>query len=281
MRDTTNALTPTAIIAGNGVLPLEIARHLADCGAAPLLIGIDGEVDSSIEAFDHRVLGWQQIGSVFKVLRDRGVTRVAFAGGVSARPAFRLSEMDFATMLTLPRILGEMLGGDGALLSKVVSIFEGRGFEVVGAHDLAPHLVVGEGANGRHKLPKAVAAGLDVGRQLLGDLSSHDVGQACIVAGRRVVAVEGAEGTAGLLARTADMRAAGVLNEAYPALLVKAMKAGQDPRVDMPSIGPDTISAAQAAGLVAIAVEAGRTLVLRRDDTIRNADAAGLALHGF
>ncbi len=78
------------------------------------------------------------------------------------------------------------------------------------------------------------------------------------------------------------MRAAGVLNDAYPCLLVKAMKAGQDPRVDMPSIGPDTISAAKAAaGLVAIAVQAQRTLVLERDRTIRDADASGLALYGF
>ncbi len=262
-------------------MPFEIARHLLSQGERPLLIGIGGEVDSAVEAFEHRVIGWQQIGSVFKILRDYGVTRVALAGGVSARPAFKLREMDFATMLTLPRILGEMLGGDGALLSKVVTIFEGRGFQVVGAHDLAPHLLIENGANGQLKLPKAVTAGLDIGRQLLDDLSTHDVGQACIVAGRRVVAVEGAEGTAGLLSRTADMRRAGVLNEAYPCLLVKAMKAGQDPRVDMPSIGPDTITAARDAGLVAIAVQAQRTLVLERDRTIQDADASGLALYGF
>ena len=155
----------TAIIAGSGALPFEVAEQLIGQGNVPLLIGIDGEVDAGINAYAHHIVGWQQIGSIFKILRERGVTRVALAGGVSVRPSFRLREMDFATMLTLPRILGEMLGGDGALLSKVVSIFEGRGFQVVGVHDLAPHLLVAAGANGQHRLPKAVTAGLDVGRQ--------------------------------------------------------------------------------------------------------------------
>jgi len=94
-----------------------------------------------------------------------------------------------------------------------------------------------------------------------------------IAAGGRVVAWEGPQGTEAMIA------AAGL--EARGGMLVKAMKPGQEPRVDLPAVGPDTVDQAVAAGLRGISVEAGRSLILDRDEMIRRADAAGLAVHGF
>jgi DUF1009 family protein len=96
-----------------------------------------------------------------------------------------------------------------------------------------------------------------------------------------VLAVEAAEGTAGLLARVAEMRRNGRLKlPARAGVLVKAPKPGQDRRFDLPAIGPDTVAQARAAGLAGIAVEAGSTVVADPGGLARAADKAGLFVVG-
>jgi hypothetical protein len=97
-----------------------------------------------------------------------------------------------------------------------------------------------------------------------------------------VLAIEAAEGTDAMLARVGEMRASGRLRFKGPAgVFVKAPKKGQDLRLDMPAIGPRTIAAVAKAGLRGIALGAGRVLVAERDRCAREADAAGLFVHGF
>jgi DUF1009 family protein len=271
----------TAIIAGNGSLPFELAAALEERGEPVVLLGIEGEVEARVANHTHETFAWTQLGRLFKLLKKHKIDRVALAGGVAQRPDITLTDIDLGTVLTLPRMLGAMLAGDDALLTKCIEIIEGKGVTVVGAHQIAPDLLAKSGALGRHALPRGLKEGLSVGRGVLASLGPHDLGQACVVVGKRVVAVEGAEGTAGLLARVGDMRASGRISARYPSLLVKATKALQDLRVDLPSIGPQTVEQAAKAGLSAIAVEADRSLVLERDEALRLADKAQIAVYGF
>jgi len=96
---------------------------------------------------------------------------------------------------------------------------------------------------------------------------------------KRSMGFESSQSTAAPSRRDAMIAAAGP--EARGGMLVKAMKPGQEPRVDLPAVGPDTVDQAGAAGLRGIAVEAGRSLTLDRDEMIRRADAAGLVVQGF
>jgi UDP-2,3-diacylglucosamine hydrolase len=107
-------------------------------------------------------------------------------------------------------------------------------------------------------------------------LGAVDVGQGCVVQQGIVLAVEAAEGTDAMLARCAEL--------AWPGpggVLVKLVKPGQDRRTDLPTIGPETIRAAIAAGLRGVAFEAGGTILAQRDTTIAAADAAGIFLLGL
>jgi len=116
---------------------------------------------------------------------------------------------------------------------------------------------------------------------LLGDLSPYDIGQAAVVAGERVLAVEGPEGTDRMLARVrASGRTWSWRRAVGRGVLVKAPKAGQDLRVDLPAIGPRTVARAARAGLTGIAVASGRTLILDREETVRLCDRRGLFLLG-
>jgi DUF1009 family protein len=113
------------------------------------------------------------------------------------------------------------------------------------------------------------------------EIGRLDIGQAAVCAGRRVVAVEDIGGTDVLLARVAAFRADGqVGNGKTPLVLAKAVKPQQPHHIDLPAVGPDTIIAAANAGVSVIAVEAGRALVIDREEMARRANEAGISLIG-
>ena len=112
-------------------------------------------------------------------------------------------------------------------------------------------------------------------------MSAFDVGQASVIAGRRVLAIEAAEGTDAMLDRVAAMRETGRIRLPNGVgVLVKAPKRRQDRRFDLPSIGPDTIVRAARAGLAGIAVIARATIVAEPQRFVEAADHAGLFLVG-
>jgi DUF1009 family protein len=138
---------------------------------------------------------------------------------------------------------------------------------------VVPDILVPEGLLGR----RAPGAGdhQDIARALalLAAIGPYDVGQAAVVADARVLAIEAAEGTDGLLDRVAEMRASGRLRGPQPrGVLVKAPKPGQDRRFDLPTIGPRTIEGVARAGLAGVAVVAGETIVAEPDRVAKLAD---------
>jgi hypothetical protein len=135
---------------------------------------------------------------------------------------------------------------------------------------------------GRLRPSAAEAAEIALGRSAIKTLSLLDVGQAAVVVGGRVIAIEAAEGTAAMLARVAEVRRNGrVIAAARAGVLVKGPKSGQDRRYDLPAIGTETVKQAAAAGLAGIAFEAGGTIAVDANALIRSADEAGLFLLGF
>jgi UDP-2,3-diacylglucosamine hydrolase len=102
-----------------------------------------------------------------------------------------------------------------------------------------------------------------------------------VAVGGRAIALEDIEGTDGLLQRAKALRSHGRLAGKTGGVLVKCVKPGQELRVDLPTIGPQTVTAAHAAGLSGIAVEAECSLVLEAAETVRRADALGLFVLGF
>ena len=112
-------------------------------------------------------------------------------------------------------------------------------------------------------------------------IGALDIGQAAIAIGGRTIALEGVEGTHGLLERTLELRGHGRLAGKTRGVLVKCAKPGQELRADLPSIGPQTVEAAHAAGLAGIAVEAGRSLILEGPVVLARANALGLFVYGL
>ena len=124
---------------------------------------------------------------------------------------------DFGTMRRLPRIVATLVGGDDSLLKKVIRLFEEEGFRVIGAHEIAPDLLAGAGPLAGPEPAAEIAAELALAVRAVVDLGRLDIGQAAVVVGSRVIAVEAAEGTDAMLRRCAEVRAAGRVRR-YPVL---------------------------------------------------------------
>jgi DUF1009 family protein len=153
---------------------------------------------------------------------------------------------------------------------------------MVGIRDVAPDLLMPEGCVTRKSPDGNADADIARGRDVLRALSPFDIGQAAIVIDGHVVGVEDIEGTDGLLARVARLRAEGRIRaKAARGVLVKAPKSGQDLRFDLPTMGPRTIEGAAAAQLAGIAIIAGNTIVVEPQAMIEAADAAGLFVTGL
>ncbi|MEL7272440.1 MAG: UDP-2,3-diacylglucosamine diphosphatase LpxI [Pseudomonadota bacterium] len=273
--------TPVGIIAGNGTLPIELAERLTQAGTAVSIFGIQGEADPVLHRYDYADVEWEKVGRLFAMLEARGIKRLTMAGGVVGRPQLRLTRLDWGGIRTLPGVLSALLAGDNEILSTVMAVFEKRGFTVCGAAELVPELLVEEGVLTKVKPKANDRARLAEGVKVTTALGPFDVGQACVVLGKRAVAVEGVEGTDAMLERVAHMRSIGRLPTTPSGVLVKIAKPGQDLRADLPTIGQGTVKTAKAAGLVGIGIAAGCSIILRREETVEAANKAGLFIAGI
>lgn len=265
------------ILAGGGTLPREIADVLHAAGQNPVIVGLEGEVrPRDFAGHDFTLVNWGRIGQLLSSFKQKGVTDLVIVGSVT-RPDLRAIRTDVGFWWNLPRIFKIVAaGGDDSVLRRVVGFFESHGFVVRGPADVAPALLIGAGAYGKVAMSDSSKRDFEIGREAVARLAPFDVGQAVVVANGAVIAIEGAEGTDAMLRRVAERR-----DSARGGVLVKWPKPGQELRVDMPAIGPNTVAGVVAAGLQGIAVQAGATLAAQRGDTSDAADAAQVFIAGL
>jgi DUF1009 family protein len=279
-RTASHATAPLAIICGGGTIPLAVAESVARGGRPFMLFPLRGWADRAVERYPHHWIALGQFGHFLRAATAEGCRDVVFIGTLM-RPRISNLRLDWATMRLLPRIVRGFRGGDDYLLSCVASIFEEHGFRIVGAHEVAPDILVPAGSLGRHAPSESDLADIARGLQLLKAIGSFDVGQAAVVVDRHIVGIEAAEGTDGLLARVAALREAGrIPAPSGTGVLVKAPKPQQDRRLDLPAIGPQTIEAVVRAGLAGIAVVANETIMAEPQEIVRRADRNGVFVVG-
>jgi DUF1009 family protein len=273
--------SPLALICGGGSLPLAVADYVEARGRQVLLFPLQGIARP--EDYAGRPHTWIRIamfGAFARAARAAGCQDIVMIGSM-VRPSFWQVRFDLTTLMMLPRIAAAFKGGDDHILGSGVKLIEEQGFRVLGAHEVAPEILVPDGALGRAQPSERDRADIALGLDYLRATGPFDVGQAVVVSGKHIQAVEAAEGTDQMLTRIAEMRAGGrVHTPSGSGVLVKAPKLGQDLRFDMPSIGPRTVEGVARAGLAGIAVVAGSTIVAEPAQLIAAADRANIFVIG-
>lgn len=279
-RDMASARGPLGIVAGGGAFPAAVAEAARAEGREVVLFLMTGFADPALERYPHVWFRVGSLGTVSAHAKARGVLDIVMVGTLT-RPRVRDLGLDWTTLRLLPRIARLFRGGDNHLLSGVLELVSEQGFRLVGAHEVAPALLLPEGRLGAIQPRPQDEADIALGLRVIRTLGPFDVGQGVIVVDGFVAAVEAAEGTDAVLARYGAMRESGRLR--FPAgrgVLVKAPKPQQDRRVDLPSLGPATVLGAAKAGLAGIAFEAGGVIVPDCAELVKTADARGLFVLG-
>lgn len=272
------------IIAGGGDLPRRLAEGCESMDAPFHVIRLTGYADEDMAAFPGDDCAIGEIGKIIRILKKMECDSVVFAGLVN-RPNFSKIRPDWRGAALLPRVLAAARKGDGAMLDVLVETFAAEGFLVVGAEEVAGVLRTSAGALGQHSPDVTALEDMQKAAALIEAIGPFDVGQGAVVRNGFVVAVEAAEGTDAMLRRAApiiarlqgegedDLQRAGVL--------LKRPKPGQELRVDLPTIGQQTVELAAEAGLAGIAIAAGESIVLDAEETARRANDLGLFIYAY
>ncbi len=263
------------IIAGGGDLPGRLVEVCRADGRAVFVLALEGQTDpATVVGVDHAWVRLGQARPTLEALHGAGVEELVLIGPVK-RPGLNEIGFDLRSAQFLAKVTAQGLGEDG-LLSAVVRVHEDEGFTVIGADQVQADLLAPRGPIGAKRPDAQAESDIARGLEVLRALGAVDVGQAVVVQQGIVIGVEAAEGTDALLARCP-----GLAREGPGGVLVKIRKPGQERRVDLPTLGTETVAGAVRAGLRGIAVEAGGSLIVDRAAVAAAADAAGIFLWGI
>lgn len=262
------------LIAGNGrfpILALETARSL---GHEVIVAAIREEAAPEIEPLATRCY-WISLGDLSKLIeifKKEGITDVIMAGQVkhvkifsAIRPDWRL----FKLLASLPR------KNTDSLIGGVVNVLAEEGIRLADSTLLLKPLLAEQGCLTRRKPTKLERTDMDYGRRIAHALAAHDIGQSVAISERACVAVEAMEGTDAMLRRAAE------LVNGRPLTLVKVATRRRHLLFDVPVAGLGTVATMKETGATALAIDAGRTLLLDRDEMLAAANDASIAIEGF
>jgi DUF1009 family protein len=265
------------LVAGSGKLPAEIAASARRRGLRVAAVGLrelaDPALEAAVDAFEWAYLG--DFARMLDWLQTAGAADVVLGGKVpkaflwERRDAIRPDALALGALQTL----GDRK--DDSLLGMVVDVIEGQGLRVRSQLELAVDLCAPLGPIGARSPSPEQQRDIAFGWPVAKALGALDVGQSVVVQDAAVLALEAVEGTDAAIERGCALRDArrGVV-------VVKVAKPKQDPRFDVPTIGLATLRILAKGGGGALAVEAGQTLVLEREELVAEADAHGIALVG-
>ena len=262
------------LIAGNGRFPILALKEAARLGHEVVAIAIKEEALPEVEQLAPRC-HWLSLGELSKlieILHQEGITELVMAGQVKHTKIFSSIRPDWRLFKLLASLSGK---NTDALIGGIAAVLAQEGIRLLDSTVLLKPLLAGLGPMTSRKPAKEEENDISYGRRIANALASFDVGQSVVVAERACVAVEAMEGTDAVLRRAAS------LVNGRPLRLIKVSRRRGHLLFDVPVAGIDTIAVMRETGATALAVDAGRTLLLDRDEMLARADAAAIAVAGY
>ena len=262
------------LIAGGGRFPFMVLEAAAQEGRDFVVVAIQEETDPAIEDLAP-TCHWISLGELSKLIRtfrNAGVNQAVMAGRVQHKQIFSSIRPDWRLVKVLAK-LGRK--NTDSLIGAVVDVLAEEGIELLDSTLFLGPFLAKPGANGKHKPSASDQADIAYGRDVAHALAGFDIGQSVVIGDQACVAVEAMEGTDAVVLR------AGELASGRRLTVVKSAKPNQDMRFDVPVVGPTTIGKMRQAGAATLAVVAGKTLLIDRDELLTAADEAKIAVWGY
>jgi DUF1009 family protein len=261
------------LIAGNGRFPILALEAARKAGMEVVAIGIKEEASPEIEGVAARCY-WISLGALSKLIdicKKESITEIMMCGQVKHVKIFSSIVPDWRLVKLLASLEAK---NTDALIGGVQKVLAEEGITLADSTLLLKELLAEEGVLTRRKPSSEEMRDLDYGRRVAAALSAHDIGQSVAIAERACVAVEAMEGTDAMLRRAAS------LARGKPLRLVKASGRRAHLLFDVPVAGPGTIEVMRETGTTALAVDAGRTLLLDREELLERANEASITVVG-
>ena len=260
------------IIAGNGVYPLLLAQSARESGVSKIAAAaFSNETDVGLaKAVDE--IEWLRVGQLSRLLKffqEQKIQNVIMAGQIAPKNLFDL-RADWKALLLLARLKRR---NAESIFSAIADELKKIGIEMLPATTFLEKYLATSGLIAGPKLSRREEEDVAFGWGIAKEISRLDIGQTVIVKNGTVLAVEAFEGTNETLKRGGNL---GRKN----AIMVKVAKPNQDMRFDIPVIGVETVRIAAGASVRAIAVEAGKTLLLEQNALIELAEHSKIAIVG-
>lgn len=278
---TPSPTSPLGLIAGEGEFPKLVVAGAKRAGLRVVVVGLrDCCPDDVRTAADvYHEAGIARLGRWIRLLRREGVTQAIMAGRVKKTrmldlPRWRqfLAYLPDWTSIKVWYFSAKDRRNDN-LLRAVADEMHAKGIDLIDSTAYCQDAMAPEGVlTGAPSA--AVIADIDLGWRIAKEMGRLDVGQSVAVKDKDVIAVEAIEGTDAMIER------AGSLCKHGGWTLVKTAKPNQDMRFDVPTVGPGTIKRLHAAKAAALVVEAGKTLLLQKDEMLSLANTLGITIVG-
>ncbi len=267
-------MTRYGLIAGNGRFPLLALESARQLGLEITVIAIQEEASKEVESLASRChwISLGQLGKMIDICKQDGITEVMMCGQVKHAKIFSSIAADWRLLKLLATLPSKNTDG---LIGGVIKILADEGIQLRDSTTLLKPLLATSGVMTLRKPEKDELTDIAYGRRVANALAGFDVGQSVAICERACVAVEAMEGTDAML-----RRAAGLANGRRLSL-VKVARRREHLLFDVPVVGLSTIPVMRETGTTVLAVEAGRTLMLDREEMLKQADAANLAIVGF
>jgi len=206
-----------------------------------------------------------ELGKAISVLKKNNCKNVIFLGKVE-RPEISLLKFDRKALFYLPRLFSAFKKGDGNILKEIIKIFKENKLNVVNSMKFTPELIFNNKSINKVKINNTDKSSISKGVRIIKSLSKFDIGQSVVINNGYVLAIEGPEGTDETIKRSLHLSKKYKLKN--KSILVKFPKANQDLRIDLPTIGFDTIKNCIKANIKGIAVKRAQNIILDKDKII-------------
>lgn len=269
------------IIAGGGELPIILAESMLKSGRKFVVLHLkeSSELDDKLKEVSTEIksLSIAKVGAIIDFFKNNNVKDIVLCGGMKV-PDFKLIRPDVKGSWLLLKLVSSKFLGDDSILRKVILFLEKNGFNIIGPEKIYPHIMINKSDIKKHKslqMIKKYKQDIDFGVSVLKKIGLLDIGQAIVVQSKRILGIEAVEGTDKLIKRCSEY----ARKTKDRPILIKMSKDYQDQRVDMPSIGPNTINLLKEFNYGGIVVQDKKTICINKNEVIDSAIREGLFIH--
>ena len=258
------------LIAGDGILPVEMARHAKENGFEVICVSLANDNLKELKKYCSKVYSCHpgEMSRIEKIFTEEEIKQVTFLGKVHKRVLLQLHKFDKRAIEILKSV--KRLNDDEVMLL-IVREFEKHNISVIDQTIFIKNLMIPSGVLGKLKPTDQQMEDVNYGFWLAKEMGKVDVGQSVVIKDKMIMAVEAIEGTDMCIRRGAKLAK-------RKAVVVKVSKPFQDKRFDIPAIGLRTLKTMHKYKADLIAVEANETIIVDQEKVVEYADKHGIVI---